>query len=111
MHCLTPPSGCATTVRMTTPLRALFTVADADALLLVDGDDTYDAASAEAMLALLAGEHCEMVVARRVTQQAGAQGAYRRGHQWGNRMFAAAVSRLFGHRVDDVFSGCLLYTS
>jgi len=91
-------------------VRALFTVADADALLLVDGDDTYDAGSAQAMLTMLAGEHCEMVVARRVTQQAGAQDAYRRGHEWGNRMFAASISQLFGHRVDDVFSGYRAFT-
>ena len=32
-------------------VRALFTVANADAMLLVDGDDTYDAESAKRMLA------------------------------------------------------------
>jgi Glycosyl transferase family 2 len=37
-------------------VRALFTVADADQLILVDGDDTYDAGSARGMLKALADD-------------------------------------------------------
>lgn len=91
-------------------VRSLFAVADADVLLLVDGDDTYDAGSARQILAKLAEDHCEMVIARRVTTQKGATDAYRRGHQLGNRMFAWAISQLFGYRVDDVFSGYRAFT-
>jgi len=91
-------------------VRALFSVVEADALVLVDGDDTYDAASAQRMLDTLAAEHCEMVIARRVTARAESSKAYRRGHQWGNRMFTVAISRLFGYRVDDVFSGYRAFT-
>ena len=91
-------------------VRALFSAADADVLLLVDGDDTYDAGSAKAMIRTLQDEHCDMVIARRVTPRAEAGDAYRRGHQWGNRVFASAVSRLFGRRVDDVFSGYRAFT-
>jgi glycosyltransferase involved in cell wall biosynthesis len=91
-------------------VRALFTVANADMLLLVDGDDTYDAASASRMLAVLVDQRCEMVIARRTTALRGSSDAYRRGHQWGNRMFAWAISGLFGYRVEDVFSGYRAFT-
>ncbi len=91
-------------------VRTLFVVADADLLLLVDGDDTYDAASASRMLATLRDEHCEMVIGRRVTPRDTAADAYRRGHQWGNRLFTGAISRLYGARVDDVFSGYRAFT-
>jgi glycosyltransferase involved in cell wall biosynthesis len=91
-------------------VRTLFSAADAEVLLLVDGDDTYDAGSARAMIRTLVDEHCDMVVARRVTPRAEAGDAYRRGHQWGNRAFANAVSSLFGRRVDDVFSGYRAFT-
>jgi glycosyltransferase involved in cell wall biosynthesis len=91
-------------------VRALFTVASADVLLLVDGDDTYDAASAPEMIAVLDDQHCEMAIARRITALQQASDAYRRGHQWGNRMFAWAISGLFGYRVEDVFSGYRAFT-
>ena len=91
-------------------VRTLFSAADADVLLLVDGDDTYDATSASTMIRTLVDERCDMVVARRVTPRDVAGDAYRRGHQWGNRAFASAVSSLFGRRVDDVFSGYRAFT-
>lgn len=92
-------------------VRALFTVANADMLLLVDGDDTYDAASASRMLAVLVDQRCEMVIARRIPALQDSSDVYRRGHQWGNRMFAWAISGLFGYRVDDVFSGYRAFTN
>lgn len=91
-------------------VRTLFTVADADQLILVDGDDTYDATAVPRLLKAMADDQCEMVIARRVTPREAAGDAYRRGHQWGNRMFAKAISRLFGQRVDDVFSGYRAFT-
>jgi hypothetical protein len=62
------------------------------------------------MIRTLVDQHCDMVVARRVTPRAVAGDAYRRGHQWGNRAFANAVSSLFGRHVDDVFSGYRAFT-
>jgi glycosyltransferase involved in cell wall biosynthesis len=86
-------------------VRRLFDVADADTYLMVDGDGTYAAASAPALVALLHDEHLDMVVARRVVTDDAARAAYRAGHQWGNRMFTESISRLFGTPVQDVFSG------
>jgi glycosyltransferase involved in cell wall biosynthesis len=86
-------------------VRRLFDVADADTYLMVDGDGTYDAATAPALVAALHDEHLDMVVARRRVTDDVARAAYRSGHQWGNRMFTESISRLFGTPVQDVFSG------
>ena len=86
-------------------VRRLFTVADADLYVLVDGDDTYDARSVQAMIECLVADSLDMVVARRVTSPTGERAAYRRGHRSGNRAFAHAVSRLFGYPLQDIFSG------
>jgi glycosyltransferase involved in cell wall biosynthesis len=86
-------------------VRRLFDVADADTYVMVDGDGTYDAATAPALVTALRDEHLDMVVARRRVTDDVARAAYRAGHQWGNRMFTESISRLFGTPVQDVFSG------
>ena len=82
-------------------MRRLFADVEADAYLMVDGDDTYDAAAAPRLLAALFEDGADMVVALR---EAG-QGAYRPGHGLGNRMFSGVLSWLFGQRCGDVLSG------
>jgi glycosyltransferase involved in cell wall biosynthesis len=86
-------------------LRRLLGAVDAGVYVMVDGDDTYDAASAPMLVAALRNERLDMVVGRRVSPDAVAAEAYRRGHQWGNRLFTASISRLFGSPLLDVFSG------
>src|ERR1700744_6482238 len=58
-------------------VRRMFADIDADIYLLVDGDATYDAASAPRMIATLVSDHLDMVVGFRVNQ---VQAAYRPGH-------------------------------
>src|SRR5882724_8059397 len=57
-------------------VRRMFADIDADVYLLVDGDATYDAPSAKAMIARLVDERLDMVVAARVDRE---EAAYRRG--------------------------------
>jgi glycosyltransferase involved in cell wall biosynthesis len=83
-------------------VRRLFAEIEADAYIMVDGDATYDAASAPAMLELLLTHHLDMVVARRVSTQTD---AYRPGHRSGNRILTAAVGYLFGRELTDILSG------
>ena len=83
-------------------VRRMFADVEADVYLLVDGDDTYDATVAPAMLTLLAEQRLDMVTAARVTT---GQGAYRRGHRFGNRVLSAMVHGVFGGRISDVLSG------
>lgn len=83
-------------------VRRLFADIEADIYVLVDGDATYDAACAPAMVALLNDGGLDMVVARR---RPTADEAWRRGHRFGNRVLSAAVRGLFGPAVGDLLSG------
>ena len=83
-------------------VRRLFADVDADIYVMVDGDDTYDAASAPALVRCLREAHHDMVVAVRHHEAAE---AYRAGHVWGNRMLTGFLSWLFGRPCKDILSG------
>jgi glycosyltransferase involved in cell wall biosynthesis len=83
-------------------VRRMFADVEADAYVLVDGDGTYDAASATAMVSLLLGESLDMVNGSRVATM---EAAYRPGHALGNRILTGAVGAIFGKRVRDMLSG------
>jgi hypothetical protein len=83
-------------------LRRMFADVDADVYVLVDGDDTYDAASARRMVALLRAEALDMVVGVR---NATGAAAYRRGHAFGNRLLTGFLAWLFGRNCTDILSG------
>src|SRR5258707_974571 len=70
-------------------VRRMFADIDADIYVLVDGDATYDAASAPRMIEMLLSDHLDMVVGFRVDQ---ADAAYRPGHRTGNRMLTRFLS-------------------
>ena len=83
-------------------VRRMFADVEAEAYLLVDGDGTYDANDAPAMLRALFSEGLDMVTGVRVTDAAA---AYRPGHRWGNRVLTGVVRYVFGDRVTDMLSG------
>jgi hypothetical protein len=83
-------------------VRRMFADIEADAYVLVDGDGTYDAASATSMVDLLLRESLDFVNGARVPTTAD---AYRFGHAFGNRMLTAAVALIFGNRIRDMLSG------
>jgi glycosyltransferase involved in cell wall biosynthesis len=80
---------------------------DADVYLMCDGDVTYDAASAPAMIDKLISENLDMVVGCRVDKQVA---AYRAGHRFGNALFTGFVARLFGNRFTDILSGYRVFS-
>lgn len=88
-------------------VRRMFADVDADVYLLVDGDDTYDAASAPRMVSSLVDGNLDMVVGGRVTQETA---AYRSGHLLGNRLFTAFVAWLFGRGFTDILSGYRVFS-
>ncbi len=90
-------------------VRRMFADIQADAYVLVDGDDTYDAAAAPEMVRLLLADRLDMVTAVRVTK-ADAGHAYRRGHRFGNRMLTGMVRRIFGDRITDMLSGYRVFS-
>jgi glycosyltransferase involved in cell wall biosynthesis len=88
-------------------VRRMFADIDADIYVLVDGDATYDAASAPRMIDTLLNDHLDMVVGFRVDQ---AELAYRPGHRTGNRMLTGFLSSVFGEAFKDVLSGYRVFS-
>ncbi len=88
-------------------VRRMFADIDADVYVLVDGDATYDAASAPRMIERLLAEHLDMVVGLRVDQE---QAAYRRGHRTGNYMLTSFLSSVFGQAFKDILSGYRVFS-
>lgn len=83
-------------------VRRMFADLEADVYILVDGDGTYDASMAPAMLQKLCDEQLDMVTGVRSPTNCG---AYRRGHRLGNRLPTAIVAHIFGNRISDMLSG------
>lgn len=88
-------------------VRRMFSDIEADVYVLVDGDDTYLAASAPAMVERLLAERLDMVNGARVTEIVA---AYRRGHRLGNQIFSTLVQRTFGSRIRDLLSGYRVFS-
>src|SRR5690606_30932761 len=86
-------------------VRRMFADIEADVYVMVDGDATYDANSVRALVDKLLDERLDMVVGCRRTASAAAGSAYRRGHQWGNRMLTRSVVKIFGGSFTDMLSG------
>jgi glycosyltransferase involved in cell wall biosynthesis len=88
-------------------VRRMFADVDADIYVLVDGDATYDAASAPRMIETLLSDHLDMVVGVRIDQ---AEAAYRPGHRIGNRMLTGFLSAVFGQAFKDILSGYRVFS-
>jgi glycosyltransferase involved in cell wall biosynthesis len=88
-------------------VRRMFADIEADVYVMADGDATYDASIAPAMVAQLVGEQLDMIVGSRVEQH---QAAYRRGHRFGNRAMTGILARLFGRSFTDIFSGYRVFS-
>lgn len=88
-------------------VRRMFADIDADVFVLVDGDDTYDAAAAPEMIQRLVEDRLDMVTGVRITQAAA---AYRPGHRFGNAMLTGMVRVIFGNRISDMLSGYRVFS-
>lgn len=88
-------------------VRRMFADVDADVYVLADGDATYHAPSAPKLVEMLQAGGLDMVVG---TRQHEHDDAYRRGHQFGNRMLTGAMKRIFGGAFTDMLSGYRVFT-
>lgn len=88
-------------------VRRMFSDVEADVYVLVDGDDTYHAASASTMVEKLLAENLDMVVGRRISDETA---AYRPGHCLGNWLLTEFVARLFGRSFTDILSGYRVFS-
>ncbi|WP_440976493.1 glycosyltransferase [Pseudoxanthomonas winnipegensis] len=84
-------------------VRAMFRDVEADAYLMVDGDDTYPAGAAAALLEEVRQGRADMVVGTRLEDFQHA--SFRRFHGIGNQLVRRCVAMLFGSPVRDVLSG------
>jgi glycosyltransferase involved in cell wall biosynthesis len=88
-------------------VRRMFTDVEADIYVLVDGDATYHAPSAPAMIARLLEDRLDMVVGNRVERDAG---AYRAGHRAGNWLLTGFVAQVFHSNFRDMLSGYRVFS-
>lgn len=88
-------------------VRRMFADVDADIYVMADGDATYDAAAAPALVAQLIDENLDMVVGARRSE---IEAAYRRGHRLGNAMLTGMLARLFGRSFSDILSGYRVFS-
>jgi hypothetical protein len=88
-------------------VRRMFTDVEADIYVLVDGDATYDAPSAAAMVERLLADRLDMVVGNRVDREVA---AYRAGHRTGNWLLTSFVASVFGPSFNDMLSGYRVFS-
>lgn len=88
-------------------VRRMFADVEADVYVLVDGDDTYDAASAGKLVDRLVFENLDMVNAARTSQS---EESYRPGHRFGNVLLTGIVAWIFGSRFTDMLSGYRVFS-
>ncbi len=83
-------------------VRRMFADIEADIYVLVDGDDTYDAAAAPALIETLVGHGLDIVSGRRLATGAD---AYRAGHVLGNRLLTGLTALMFNVHLADMLTG------
>lgn len=88
-------------------VRRMFADVDADIYIMADGDATYEAAAAPAMIGMMLAENFDMVVGARKTE---VEAAYRRGHRLGNKMLTGLLKSLFGRSFTDILSGYRVFS-
>ena len=88
-------------------VRRMFADVDADIYVLVDGDDTYDAASAGMLIERLESGILDMVNGARVSVD---EDSYPLGHRFGNLFLTGIVALIFGSRSSDLLSGYRVFS-
>jgi glycosyltransferase involved in cell wall biosynthesis len=84
-------------------IRHISNVVEADIYILVDGDDTYPASAAPALIEQFQQNHLDMLVATRLEKHR--TGSFRMFHRFGNHVVSKVVSMLFSAEITDVLSG------
>jgi len=88
-------------------VRRMFADIEAEVYVLVDGDGTYDAASATVMVEHLLANSLDMVNGARLATTVR---AYRPGHVFGNKLLTGTVAAIFGSRIRDMLSGYRVFS-
>ncbi|PTQ10110.1 glycosyl transferase [Sphingomonas oleivorans] len=88
-------------------VRRMFADVEADIYVMADGDATYDADAAPALVRQLIDERLDMVVGARASE---VDHAYRRGHRFGNALLTGILARIFGRTFSDILSGYRVFS-
>ena len=85
-------------------MRRMFREIDAEAYVLVDGDDTYPAEAAPEMVRLVVEQQADMVVGDRLSSTYYTQNK-RPFHNFGNDLVRFCTNHLFGGKIKDIMTG------
>jgi len=85
-------------------IRTMFREIDADAYLMIDGDDTYPAEHARELVDRVLLKNVDMVVGDRLSSTYFTENK-RPFHNTGNRLVRGLVNRIFGGRITDLMTG------
>ncbi len=88
-------------------VRRMFADVDADIYIMADGDATYEAAAAPAMVEAMLADNLDMVVGARRDE---VEAAYRPGHRLGNALLTGLLKQLFGRSFTDILSGYRVFS-
>src|SRR4051812_39083594 len=86
---------------------SMFELIDADILVMVDGDDTYEASAVGALLEPILKGDADMTVATRHTH---GDKSFRPFHLVGNKLVCGAINWMFKSEITDIFSGYRAFT-
>jgi glycosyltransferase involved in cell wall biosynthesis len=85
----------------------MFSDIEADVYVMADGDNTYDATAAPALVAHLLDNRLDFVNGSR---ESTVKEAYRPGHRFGNWALSSLVQLFFGRQFDDMLSGYKVFS-
>jgi glycosyltransferase involved in cell wall biosynthesis len=87
---------------------AMFEQIQEDLLVMVDGDDTYEASHVHKMLEPILRGNADMTVATRLSDHG--EKSFRPLHVAGNQMVCGIINWMFQSHVSDIFSGYRVFT-
>ena len=87
---------------------AMFEQIDEDILVMVDGDDTYEASHVHKLLEPILRGEADMTAATRLTTHG--ENSFRPLHVAGNQMVCGIINWMFKSNVSDIFSGYRAFT-
>jgi glycosyltransferase involved in cell wall biosynthesis len=83
-------------------LQAIFEISRADVVVLVDGDDTYEAADVPLLVAPVVSGEADMTIGTRLHNRAE---EFRALHHFGNHLLTRTLNTLYGTKHQDILSG------
>ncbi len=91
-------------------VRTMFREIDADVYVLVDGDDTYPAEVAQAMIDLVEAKKIDMLIGDRLSNGTYSSENKRNFHNFGNNLVQQLVNNIFKSNLNDIMTGYRVFS-